>query len=411
MERLREDDPLFIKMRILQINTVYAKSSTGRTTKELHQALKANGIESFVIFGNGKRIKDDSNVYRSQTKVGYLFNNFFSRLFGLEGFLAYFSTARIKQLIRKIKPDIIHLRNLHGHYINIPSLFSFLNKEKMKVIISLHDLWMFTGSCPSPYLFNCEKWQTNCEKCPAKHDYPKSWFFNPSSYMHKQKKKALSQIKDKLLVLGVSSWTKEMALKANLDLTCSYIYNWVDTNIFCPQKRKQNDNFIELLCVSSIWSKGSEKLNDLIYIANNIPNSYHIKMVGYCSFEDKAFLPKNITCLPQLTPQELSAIYSESDLYLHLSHSDTFGKVIAESLACGTPVIAFNITAPSEMIEQGCGALVRPFDLDEYIEKIKSFGKKTDSVIEQCRNSSIKRFSFENIQKTIELYKDLINEN
>ena len=397
-------------MRVTQINTVYESGSTGRTTKELHDALLEKGIESFVIFGVGKR-RSDSHIFRSQTKFEYIINNFFSRLLGIEGFLAFLSTHRIIKFLKIIKSDIVHLRNLHGHYVNIPKLFKYLRKENCKVVMSLHDLWMFTGACPSPYLHNCEKWKTRCSNCPAKHDYPSSWLFDFSKRKQLRKQHSLLSIKDKLTVVGVSQWTKKMVDVSNLGLATTFIYNWIDVNKFFPEKIKNKSSQIELLCVSAVWEKNSEKYNNLLFIANALPPEYHITMVGHCDFNNKRQLPKNISALPLSDIDNLITLYSRSDLFLHLSHSDTFGKVIAESLACGTPVIAFDVTAMSEMIENGCGFKVKPFDLNQYINAIKSYKKKDSHTILKCRESCLKRFSFENITKTVFLYEEILNEH
>ena len=396
-------------MRVVQINTVYENGSTGRTTKELHEALLRRGIDSYVAFGVGKKTTD-SRVYRSQSKFGYSINNLLSRLLGIEGFVSHFSTYRILRFLKRIKPDIVHLRNLHGHYINIPTLFNFLSKNECKIVVSLHDLWMFTGSCPSPRLYNCEKWKTTCFSCPAKREYPSSWLFDFSRRMHICKKRFLLSVKERMTVVGVSKWTMKMADSSNLGFSTTYIYNWIDLNKFSPKKIVQDSPKIELVCISSIWEKNSEKFNDLVSIANSLPSIYHITMVGHCNFDFKKCLPSNISLLSPCNADELAYIYSQGDLFLHLSHSDTFGKVIAESLACGTPVIAFDVTAMSEMIEKGCGSKVRPYDLDQYIETIKTYKKKDSDTICRCRESCLKRFSFDNIDKTINLYKEILNE-
>ena len=397
-------------MKVVQINTVYESSSTGRTTKELHEALLKRGIDSFVVFGVGKKTNNPL-IYRTQTRIGYIINNFFARLLGLEGFLAQLSTRKIIKILKKINPDIVHLRNLHGHYINLPLLFSYLNKSTCKVVMSLHDLWMLTGSCPSPYLHNCEKWKERCFDCPAKREYPESWFFDFSKKNHFRKRECLLSIKDKLTLVGVSQWTMKMAESSNLNLKITYIYNWINLDLFFPRLINKNSSKIELLCVASIWEKGSKKLNDLIAIANSLPAKYHITVVGYHNFKSHEFLPSNISLVPPLDTEGLALLYSKSDLFLHLSHSDTFGKVIAESLACGTPVVAFDITAMSEMIVDGCGSKIKPFDLNEFIKIIETYGKKDEKTILRCRKSCSNRFSFRNIDKTIKLYMELLNGN
>ena len=253
-------------MRVVQINTVFGDGSTGRTTKELHNYLMSKKHESFVFYGTGKK-SNDANVILTQNRFSYLVNNFFGRLLGAEGFLAASSTKKIIKHVRKIKPDVVHLRNLHGSYINIPKLFNFLAKENVKVVMSLHDLWMLTGKCPSPYLHSCEKWKTGCNHCPAKKDYPISWFFDNSKKQFKHKKRSLASLKNNIYIMGVSNWTKTMADSYPLPLQTGFIYNWIDTELFKPKEQNDTENnSINVLFASAIWEQKSEKFNDLLQL-------------------------------------------------------------------------------------------------------------------------------------------------
>ena len=112
--------------------------------------------------------------------------------------------------------------------------------------------------------------------------------------------------------------------------------------------------------------------------------------------------------LPKLNPEELVNYYSKCDIYAHLSHSDTFGKIIAEALSCGTPVVGYDVTAIPELIAEGCGAKVEPFNINDFANKIVLLGKKTPATIKRCRKSVLNRFSYQNLSILLNFYEEII---
>lgn len=164
-------------MNVLQINTVYAVKSTGRTCSELEKALVSEGHNCCTAYGNGPR-NMGVNAYQIDTKLEYIFHNALSRLTGLEGYFSRCATKRLIRFINAYKPDIILLRNLHGHYLNLPMFFEFLSSLNIPVIQVLHDCWAFTGKCAYYTTIGCNKWESECEKCPKIHEYPQSYIFD-----------------------------------------------------------------------------------------------------------------------------------------------------------------------------------------------------------------------------------------
>ena len=174
----------------MQINVVYNEKSTGRTCFEVEKYFNFQGDECYTAYGCGKK-SDSEYAYKFESGFGYFFHNVLSRLTGLEGYFSYFGTKRLIRYIKKVKPNIIHLRNLHGHYLNIPLLFRYLGKTQTPVVISLHDCWIFTGKCTYPTRTGCDKWQNICNRCPAKREYPDSCIFDFSKKMFSDKKKLI----------------------------------------------------------------------------------------------------------------------------------------------------------------------------------------------------------------------------
>lgn len=396
-------------MKILQINVVYKEKSTGRTCSEVKNALETRGHEGFVAYGKGRHT--DYNTYRIGSDIEYYVHNLMSRITGLQGYFSFFATKRLLRYIDRITPDIIHLRNLHANYLNLPLLFEYLKESRIPVILNLHDCWAFTGKCSYFTDKQCFKWKTVCSHCPAKNNYPQSWFFDRTTRLFKDKKEWFANIDD-LIVVGVSDWTTnqaKMSFLENRELLT--IYNWIDRSVFYPRQENilkkygvDSTKFI-ILGVSAAWTPGSPRYDDFMKISELIGNNMQIVLVGQTNVRQ---FPNNVKHIPFISDtEELAKLYSSADVYVHLSTEDTFGKVVAEAMACGTPVIIYNSTALPELIEDGCGYVVQPRDINSMmrlITEVMNMGKKHYS--DKCVSNVANKFDFlQNTETLIRLYE------
>lgn len=399
-------------MRVLQINTVYGTKSTGRTCVEVEKALQLAGHECYTAYGNGH--SSSKYAYRIGSKIEYYFHNVMARITGLQGYFSFFATLRFIRYIEDLNPDIIHLRNLHANYLNLPLFFRYLKSLNKPIILNLHDCWAFTGKCTHYTDSNCAKWQSQCSNCPLIHDYPQSLFFDRTKKLHKDKNKWFKNLKN-LTVIGVSKWTSEQAKMSFLsNRNILTIYNWINRDVFYPRKESDlkdyqiDESKFVILGVSSTWIEGSPKYEDFIKLSKLIPSEMQIVLIGQtgsCNF------PQNIKCIPFVEDiNELAKLYSAASVYVHLSTEDTFGKVVAEALACGTPTIVYNSTALPELIEDGCGYIVKPRDVHGVLKsilKIKANGK--GAYINNCITNVANNFDYsKNTNKLIKLYETVV---
>ncbi len=405
-------------MRILQINTVYAVKSTGRTCSEIEKALLAKGHECCTAYGHGPKNMSE-NAYRINTGFEYLFHNIMSRITGWEGYFSRSATKRLIKFMKKYQPDVVHLRNLHGHYLNLPILFKYLAKADIPVVQNLHDCWAFTGKCAYYTTIGCDKWKTECDNCPKVHEYPQSYVFDHTKKMKKDKENWYRSLKS-LTVVGVSDWVAEEARKSFLNCASeiTYIYNWINLDIFKPCtdreaiRKKYNiptDKFI-IIGVSSQWPHNSPRYEDFFKMSQNLKDDELIVMVGNCEPNPNE---KNIFHIPFVSDtKELASLYGCADVYVHCSIEDTFGKVIAEAMACGTPAIVYAITGCAELVTEGCGYTVSPRDVEtvlSHIEDIKKNGK--DTYTAACVKNVEDRFNYRtNSDLFIQLYEKLLME-
>jgi glycosyltransferase involved in cell wall biosynthesis len=401
-------------MKILQINSIYEKFSTGRSTKELHEALLEKGYESYVA--SPKLFSLNTNSYKIGNKLDWKIHALFSRIFGKQAYYSNHATKKLIKYVEKIKPDVIHLRNLHSNYINLQHLLSYIAKTKIPVVITLHDCWFYTGKCMYYIEQNCDKWKEKCGNCPAKHFGNNSWFFDFSSKMLKDKELLFNTIPN-LAVIGVSNWVTEDAKKSILKnaqiIKC--IYNWIDLNMFKPKdtsslkKEMKLENKFIILGISMNWTsaKGINVFNELAHI---LPDDCQIVLVGDDSMvKNKNKKIKFIGTINDVN--KLSELYTMADVFVNPSIQETFGKTTAEALSCGTPVVAYNSTATPELIgtDEKCGYLLKDNDPKLYLEKILEIKLKTKSEYSKnARARAEKLFSYKkNVNEYISIYNEI----
>lgn len=398
-------------MKILQINAVYGILSTGITTKQLSDYLTSNSIENEVVYGLHEQ--KGSGAFFIGGKLRRRVDQILSRFFKLNGYFSFLSTIKALRYINSCKPDIIHLRNLHEYYINIPLLLNYIHRKKIAVVITLHDCFFFTGYCPYYTINNCNKWKTGCSKCG---------YYNLNvERMFSDKYKYLSKI-ERLAVVGVSDWVTNEARQSKIlgnAKVITRIYNWIDLNLFKPcegtivndlKRMYKIENRFVILCVSAVWSK-RKRLDDVLSVAEKLGDDYRIILIG--DINETVNLPANIISIPiQYEIKELVKFYSVADVFMHLSLEETFGKVTAESLACGTPAIVYNSTASPELVSEGCGIVINEVgDIDSIIQAIKEIkGKGKFFYSNNCRQYAVRNFNMKNNAKSyLEIYKTLVS--
>ena len=402
-------------MKVLQINAVYGWGSTGNMVKEVHEYLLQNGIKSFVACSQW-HVEFTPGQFIIGNPVDVKMHSFMARVTGLQGYFSNRATKKLLKYIDEIKPDIVHLGNLHSNYINIIKLLDYLGKKNIATVITLHDCWFYTGKCTHYTVDNCDKWKNNCGDCPRmKKDVP-SWFFDRTQKMITEKALYYNAIK-RLAVISVSKWIENEARQSILKdaSIMKTIHNWVDLKSFYHRTEQATryrkvmglqDKFI-ILGISSVWSdiKGLAMFYKLAKLLNK---NEIIILVGELKERN---LPPNIIHVPFVnTADELAVYYSMSNVFLQMSPEESFGKVVAEALACGTPVITVDSTANSELINENTGFISKVGDINDIlskINKIKKIGK--ERYVEACRNYAERNFNIkEQLCKYVEVYNSLL---
>ncbi|MBR2847492.1 MAG: glycosyltransferase [Clostridia bacterium] len=355
-------------MKVFQINSVCGVKSTGRIATDIYNILKQQGHECKIAYGreNPQNIASEDAI-KIGTDTGVKFHALMSRITDKTGFYSKTATKKLIKQIEEYNPDVVHLHNIHGYYINIEMLFKYLAKADKKVVWTLHDCWSVTGHCAYFDIVNCDKWKTGCHCCPQKKKYPTSLVFDNSKSNWQKKKKLFTAVKDMTLITP-SRWLEGIITESFLaNCKTTVINNGIDLNVFKPtesdfRKKYNLEDKKIILGVAAIWEvrKGFE---DFIKIAKMINDDYRIVMVGVTE-EQKKQLPENVIAIGRTNNvQELAAIYTTSDVFINPTKEEMFGMVNIEALACGTPVVTYNTGGSPEGIDSSCGIVVDKGDV------------------------------------------------
>lgn len=357
-------------MKIIQINVVYKRGSTGNLVYSLHDQLTKKGYESIVLYGRGNCISED-NIFKIGPELLMKFQSLESRLTGFAYAGCEISTELLTKSILRIKPDIVHLHCLNGYFVNIYRLLNFLKDKKIPTVITLHAEFMFTAGCS--YSIDCQKWITGCGNCPQfNKERPRSWFFDRSLVEWEMMKNAYQDY-DLLTIVPVSKWLYKRAIKSPFfaDKKIKVVLNGVDTKeVFKPQdyctlvkKHNLGDEKI-ILYVTPNFNSPIKGGKYVIQLAKRLID-YNIKFIIVGFNGDRKSLPKNVTPVEHLDNQiEIARYYSLADLTLLTSERETFSMVCAESLSCGTPVVGFEAGAPETIAIDQYSEFVKYGDID-----------------------------------------------
>lgn len=396
-------------MKIVQINGgVFG--STGNIMLGIAQKARKQGNETlcFSPVTTTNRKKEPRHPY---SKIGSFrtrqVNVLLSRITGLEGCFSRFLTKRLLRKIKTFNPDVIHLHNLHGSYINLPMLFRYIKKHNIPVIWTLHDCWAFTGHCPHFTMAKCDKWKTGCHHCPQHREYPKSYLDN-SKFMYRHKQKWFTGVQD-LTIVTPSHWLAELVGESFLkDYPVKVIHNGIDLSVFKPTEsdfRKKyhcEDKFI-LLGVAFGW--GARKgLDVFIDLASRLDDRFQIVLVGTDDNVDKN-LPPNVISIHRTQNQaELAEIYTAADLFVNPTREDNYPTVNMESLACGTPVVTFQTGGSPEMVDPTCGSVVPCDDIDALEQEILRIAATNPYPASACLQKATEFDMNERFEEVLKLY-------
>lgn len=400
-------------VKVLYISGALNYGAPGRIVEQI--GILAQGFGYDVQVAHSSRNANPSNLshFPVTTKFQEMLHAFGARFFDLHGLL---STRQTKALVRKIEeynPDIIHLHNLHGYFLDFKVLFEYLASINKPIVWTLHDCWSFTGRCFHFEGSNCYKWRSGCYDCKAEPGYTVSQFCDRSKKLYALKKDLFNSI-DNLTLVPVSLWLASYVKESYLsEKAIQIIHNGVDIEKFKPlgKERLQNKHRLQgkyvILGVASPWNQ-RKGLNDFLKLREKLDESYVIILVGLTEKQIQS-LPEGIIGISRTeSQQELAEYYSLADVFCNLTYLDTFPTVNLEALACGTPVITYRTGGSPEAVDEQTGIVVEQGNINGVVDAVRQMRNCTLSP-NDCRERAVRLYD-KNMcfMKYIELYASLI---
>ena len=399
-------------MKVLQINSVCGYGSTGRIAADLSRYLTQSGDDCLIAYGRG-HAPDDVKSIRIGTDFDVNLHGVCSRITDKHGFYSKRATQRFIQQAREYHPDIIHLHNLHGYYLHLPTLFEWLRECGKPVVWTLHDCWAFTGHCAYFDYAGCNQWKTACFSCPQKTAYPASLMFDRSEGNFIMKKELFTSLSN-IHIVTPSNWMKELVKQSFLKhYPVVTIYNGIDLNQFKPTKsdfriKNHLTDKTMLLSVVNVW-ESRKGFNYLLELSKRLDNTFCIVVVGLTKQQCHS-LPNHMLGITRTNDlNELIEIYSAADIFLNPTLEDNYPTTNLEAIACGTPVVTFDTGGCSETVSDGCGYVVSKGNLEEMISQLKRLSsihyRMNHEKWLEHRNSMDQKIQCE---KTLALYRQFV---
>ena len=389
--------------KLLQINVTSNWGSTGKIAEQIGVLAQQQGWDCYMAYGRYenpsqlKTIKIGSklDVYRH-----YVENRFLDR----EGLSSQNATRVFLKQLDDIKPDVVHLHNIHDHFLNYQVLFEYLNQTNIKIVWTFHDCWAFTGHCYHFILENCMKWQTECGDCVIRNK-----FVDRSRENYLLKKQLFSTNKN-LTIVSCSNWMGDLVKHSFFkDKRIKVIHNGIDINTFIPiSGAKTNDGKFRIIAVSNVWLpyKG---LNDIFKLRDILSDEFEIIMVGLAKKQIK-ILPIGIRGIIRTQDiHELIQLYNMADVLINPTYADTFPTVNLEALACGTPVITYKTGGSPEAVDHKTGIVVEQGNVTALANAIMEM-KQHPLSSNDCRKRAEDYFNKDKcFEEYVKLYNELIN--
>lgn len=403
-------------MRILQVNQNYNFGSTGKIMKDINDLIVECGGESFMLtaYANGNA----DNMFVTERLPLYWAirkNILFPRMTGLNGYRARRRTNKAIMWIESIKPDLVHLHNIHGDWINIGLLFDYLHRIHIPIVWTLHDCWSFTGRCSYFDQCNCNKWETVCRNCPDLKIYPQSYLFDFSTKMYRDKKKMFSSL-DNMIVVTPSDWLGRYVKRSFLSqYPCITIHNGIDLGLFARKEEQyvglQKEKRKIVLGVAASWTQ-RKGLMDFYHIFSLLDPSEFVVVVVGLSASQKNKLPKGMVGIERThNSEELAQLYSHAAVFVNPTYQDNYPTVNLEAIACGTPVITYNTGGSVESVTEATGIIIQKGDVRGLVEAIKTICSSGKDYTQDCLQYAHDYFNkFECYKDYIRLFQSILLE-
>jgi len=404
-------------MKVLQINQSDRSGGAALAAYRLHQGLLTAQIDARLLVGKAvstsERVTAVPRRYWLDNQLSRL-----SRLFSLN-YVSIVSSFDLPRHPFVRDADLLHFHNLHAGYFNYLALPALTRRQP--AVLTLHDMWSFTGHCG--YSYDCQRWKTGCGRCPYPQEYPP---IQRDSTCWEWRLKRWTYARSSLAVVAPSRWLTELAKQSLLnrfEIHC--IPYSLDTDAYQPRDRQQcrallgipADRYV--LMFAAEYANNPRKGADLLQQAlAHLPETYRERVtllvlgLGGEALVEAVGLPA--CALGYVESDRLKAIaYSAADLVLMPTRADNQPLVLLESLACGTPMVSFDVGGVPELVRPGItGYLAEandPHDFSRGICRLLDNSDQRARLSANCRHIAVAEYSLDRgVQNHLALYRQLL---
>ena len=398
--------------KLLQINPVIREStSTGKIMRELGVMAISAGWESYIAYSGARDgvPQHSSKLIPVGSLLDLLWHWLATRLFDAHGLASRRATRKFIERIKEIDPDIIHIHNVHGYFLNYPLLCEYLASSGKAVIWTVHDCWLYTGHCYHYASAGCSRWESGCHDCPCKRRFPSSYGLDRSERNYRLKKALFTSL-PKFTLVVVSEWMKgELSRSFLSGVPCRCIHNGIDTGIFAPKEGVESPG-IKYLAVASIWlpEKG---LQDLAELSGMLASDEQLIIVGKMTDSKRRSLPGKVVCIERTSDvNTLVSLYSVATALVNPTWQDNYPTVNLEAISCGTPVVTYRTGGSVESVVPETGYVVEQGDvkgLYACLQEIRSRGR--EEWRGRCRDYALAHFDKKlAFGEYLKLYEDVL---
>lgn len=393
-------------MKILQVNTVVSYGSTGIICQNIARGLIAQGHDCLTVYGRGGDVKDIPTIKvgnRVEQGLHYLQSRFLDQ----HGLGSHYATKKLVRIIKNYQPDIIHLHNIHGYYLNYKTLFKELQNLSIPVVWLLHDQWAISGG--PAFIETAYSIESVTSKKIERTQAEKKQYPSVSRIALKRfKKNILNKYQvitsmSNLTLVTPSKWLEYFIKDTFLGkFQIVTIYNGIDTNRFTIDyaDNSEKSKKINILGAANVWDdrKGLKYFRRL---AEDLGSDFHITLVGV---DDSIDLPPNISRVGRLDSKQMVAYYNHADVFVNPTLGDNFPSVNVEAQLCGTPVITFDTGGSGESICRETGNIIQKGDYQGLLKSLQSIKKKNPQITRTTR-AHVEKFGIDTmVDDYIRLY-------
>lgn len=413
-----------LDMRVLFIGYTDFSGGAARATYWLAKGLISKGVDvQFLVenkYTDDHWVKkyDKSLCDRIVSKVELWILSLIKSRVSSHWSLNLSTSSNLKKKVKEFNPDIINLHWVGNSMFNLKFMKSF----KVPFVLSLYDMWFFTAGCH--YDNFCGRFVSGCKACPQL-----KFGNNISPIMLWYKSLAFKKVSMRLVAPSV--WLKGLAENSTIvrenNVKVELIPHGTDLSLykrtdkgFCRFVLGLSNDVTYLLFGSmsgvADGRKGFQYLLPAIKKMHRTGKYLKVELLvlGDSEPREKVDIGFDVRYLGRIHDDvTLKVIYSAADVVITPSLQEAFGMTASEAMACGTPVVAFNVAGAIDVVDHKVnGYLVKPFDVDNLIDGIdwviRNLG---EGLSESARLKCLDKFDLDIIASDyLSLYRNLLDD-